>query len=790
MAKTEPLLKIEPSLKEDDLGEEWGSHSSAWAHVAGKQSPEIFAHLDIATDGGLKEVNGTKQTDPKKPDFDKLWYNTRYIGAVIVVVFAISNVYFIFKVDYLTITDQLPVAQVPGQNSTNSTQNFLLTEVFQNAVFTLVPALAEAAKSQMGSEGFKLTPTKIIAIVELIFFSVVLLRLAFQAMQAVFAHLMGTVFKCCISEEKQDQMNRLRWYAMADLFWNSIPSICVFSAMRLLYFIVPQILTLHLNSILFYEKEQKFKKLVIFVITRGLAFVVGFDSFLIKYRSASQLIITPTYGFENVLGAVVLLNQILGVVQVSWLIRDRLFRFVFGGEDGIMSKREIVRQNTWEALIAKRIFDKYTRSIDKVVLMLTWCDDDFQMLVLSEETSGATGPSAKSRAIPAPVPAPSTEDEELLGPEWETPDTAWAYVAANPDPVFFKNIAIAEDGGLSDINGTKKTADPHAADFDKLWYGSRYLGAILTVVFAITNVYFIAKLDIDTLDGFLTTAQMPSSSPNSTTEAEEESFTITGIIQNAVFEFFPFFANGAKGEMGSFRLTPTKIVAILELFFLGLLLLWFIRLIAQAIFSHAFSTTFSCCFSKDRADQFTRMRWFAVGQLFWLVIPNLCVFSAIKLLYFIVPQILTLHLNTILFYEKTHKKRKLVFFVITRVMAFIVGFDSFLIKYRAASAYIINPDYSSANIIGAIVLLNQVLGVVQVAPLIRERLYRFVFGGEDGVMTRRETVRQETWEALIAQKVFEKYNALDRIVLMMTWCDDDFQMLVLREDANVGVDKI
>merc|ERR1719343_1814394 len=85
---------------------------------------------------------------------------------------------------------------------------------------------------------------------------------------------------------------------------------------------------------------------------------------------------------------------------------------------------------------------------------------------------------------------------------------------------------------------------------------------------------------------------------------------------------------------------------------------------------------------------------------------------------------------------------------------------------------------------GTIILLNQILGVVQIGKTIRNRLYRFVFAGEDGMMTDRETIRQDVWEAMIAKRIFEKYPYPKAFALMLSWCDDDFQMMSLNDEEN------
>merc|ERR1712110_824834 len=97
------------------------------------------------------------------------------------------------------------------------------------------------------------------------------------------------------------------------------------------------------------------------------------------------------FQFGYFIGAALLLNQILGVVQLSWMIRERLFRFVFAGEDGIMSSSELVKRDTWNALIAQTLFTSYRNPIDKFTMLLTFSDDDLQRLTLHEHRDKKAG---------------------------------------------------------------------------------------------------------------------------------------------------------------------------------------------------------------------------------------------------------------------------------------------------------------------------------------------------------------------------------------------------------------
>merc|ERR1712217_163710 len=152
-----------------------------------------------------------------------------------------------------------------------------------------------------------------------------------------------------------------------------------------------------LFTYLFYrESKTYYRDLAWLVLSRAVCFIVGFDSFLVKFREgANQLIVsTPDsdktqFQIGYFIGAALLLNQILGVVQLNWMIRERLFRFVFAGEDGIMSSSELVKKDTWNAQIARTLYTSYQNYTDKFTMLLTFSDDDFQRLTLHERSNAS-----------------------------------------------------------------------------------------------------------------------------------------------------------------------------------------------------------------------------------------------------------------------------------------------------------------------------------------------------------------------------------------------------------------
>eukprot|EP00448_Togula_jolla_P040931 CAMPEP_0170622388 /NCGR_PEP_ID=MMETSP0224-20130122/29104_1 /TAXON_ID=285029 /ORGANISM="Togula jolla, Strain CCCM 725" /LENGTH=338 /DNA_ID=CAMNT_0010948703 /DNA_START=68 /DNA_END=1084 /DNA_ORIENTATION=+ len=314
-------------------------------------------------------------------------------------------------------------------------------------------------------------------------------------------------------------------------------------------------------------------------------------------------------------------------------------------------------------------------------------------------------------------------------PKWDHVDTAWRTLQAEPEDqkVFFEHLMIAEDGGFSEL-GTK----------EDIWYSSRYFSSVLLFVFIFYNLVYILETDLTTLFG----------------DPGDEEYLLTATLLTPILHRFNM-------DVGR---SPQKIVAGTELVLMACLVLRTVYNVMIAVLSRG------------------HRRWHAVARICWDQLPELSIFSAMKCLQFVTPQQFSYDLNFILWYDYAHWKLLLHF--ITRPLTLIIGLDCFLIKYRMSQKYISTDEINANNVMGAVILLNQVLGVVQVSKTIKTRLYRFVFGGEDGIMSEREKVRQNVWESMTAQQIFRKYPFDKAVALMLSWCDDDFQMLLLNEDPK------
>mmetsp|Transcript_74472 Transcript_74472/g.147467 ORF Transcript_74472/g.147467 Transcript_74472/m.147467 type:complete len:400 (+) Transcript_74472:47-1246(+) len=348
----------------------WATHDDAWRYVT-EQGADVtfFKYLEIAKDGGLTDITGSKDKD------DHLWYPTRYISALLATIFLLGNTAYVIYVD---------VDILRGTRAVFGVDDFLLTGfLIEHIEYVLDAVISRVSSREINLAG---SPAKLIAIVELIILAGLWFRVCKALLQMLLGHWVPDCCPCGV------RFQRLKWFAVQHLFFDLIPTIGVYSSLLMLFPAAPKVFAQDLFTCIFYRHSNTYKRdLLWLVFSRLLCFVVGFDSFLVKFREGASRFIISTSDSDktelqlaNFVGAALLLNQILGVVQLSWMVRERLFRFVFAGEDGVMSSMELVKRDTWNALIARKLFESYGNCVDKFTMLLTFSDDDFQRLTLHE----------------------------------------------------------------------------------------------------------------------------------------------------------------------------------------------------------------------------------------------------------------------------------------------------------------------------------------------------------------------------------------------------------------------
>lgn len=196
----------------------------------------------------------------------------------------------------------------------------------------------------------------------------------------------------------------LRWDWVANVCLDFVQQLACFSAMRLLYYITPGVLATQLGVKAGIVRERMVQSrrmseyitaswpLVKFGCTRLVAFVVGFEAFILKVRTFGKMLDKDTagtdYGFAscmfNLVLLVVFLFQVLNVVNLPWFVQERLLIFIFGGEDGELSDEEELRWRIWRVLLTKRVYS-ILGGFQATIVMLGFDDYDFQLLVLDDK---------------------------------------------------------------------------------------------------------------------------------------------------------------------------------------------------------------------------------------------------------------------------------------------------------------------------------------------------------------------------------------------------------------------
>jgi hypothetical protein len=124
-----------------------------------------------------------------------------------------------------------------------------------------------------------------------------------------------------------------------------------------------------------------------------VCFMLGALEFLHKICRCTLMLTDPErYSMLTcLLYFALFLNQTIGMMHISLLLRMRVETFIFGGADAVVSTEEHYVMRVYLGLLIERIWDLNTlKCFQKVAIMLTLDDDDLQQLVVEESESKAT----------------------------------------------------------------------------------------------------------------------------------------------------------------------------------------------------------------------------------------------------------------------------------------------------------------------------------------------------------------------------------------------------------------
>jgi len=250
------------------------------------------------------------------------------------------------------------------------------------------------------------------------------------------------------------------------------------------------------------------------------------------------------------------------------------------------------------------------------------------------------------------------------------------------------------------------------------------------------------------------------------------------------------------GGRVEFQIPLEKIIFIVELVVMYGLILRILLCFCSAVLAKAIPRCAKRLGYIPRSDEESDFaRWSYVASVCWHYVPQLSTFSAMRLLYFVTPSVAGTQGYVVFFLVKEQLVQSttclqrlkaltpMLWFLLTRAFALLIGVDAFVIKIRIAHEYTQGEHFDASSALSLFVFLFQVLGVVNLNWFVRERLLIFIFGGEDGNVDQEEKDRWNVWKALITRKVYDIHGLFAGTVVMLGFDDYDFQMLVL-DDEN------
>jgi len=318
------------------------------------------------------------------------------------------------------------------------------------------------------------------------------------------------------------------------------------------------------------------------------------------------------------------------------------------------------------------------------------------------------------------------------------------------------------------------------AGFDELkdmWGKSRYLFGAVSFITLLANIFSIISLNVTLLSDLATEEKQVCLPQISFIVAKQ---TWAPFVIGGLYPDVPKFAQGLAA------------IAILELLLLATLNVW-----AIYHFVTIFTSRTAC------------KKWHSVANFFFNVFPMIATLSLVKILNFVTPAVVVPDLIGAIKATFTTKTGtcNLVWFLATRTACFLFGFDAFLYKFQviandwrliqADELAIIDKCFEPVPYLGwtgqTVVLLNtllfvnQLLGIVQLGWFTKQRIFIFIFAGEDGAMSQKEYAIKLTFDAYLCYKVQEEHGLFNAIFFWWSYSDSDFQKMVLdNKDDHSG----
>lgn len=199
-------------------------------------------------------------------------------------------------------------------------------------------------------------------------------------------------------------------------------------------------------------------------------------------------------------------------------------------------------------------------------------------------------------------------------------------------------------------------------------------------------------------------------------------------------------------------------------------------------------------FSRDTSEY---RAFHCIVDFFKRVLPEFGNFSAIKLMATVHPSLVyrdyLQFVNT-----STYRATQLgltvvsVYFWLSRICYALAAFSAFSIKLLAVGLKLISPGHLLIYRLGnALALMNQCMGCVHLEAVLQERLFLFVFGGQDAFYQDNEHAYKNVYESRVAKQIWQQFwcenKRFKAIVLLATFDHYDLQRLLIEDNGGFEV---
>eukprot|EP00930_Biecheleria_cincta_P068957 TRINITY_DN56774_c0_g1_i1.p1 TRINITY_DN56774_c0_g1~~TRINITY_DN56774_c0_g1_i1.p1 ORF type:complete len:731 (-),score=123.52 TRINITY_DN56774_c0_g1_i1:78-2270(-) len=203
-----------------------------------------------------------------------------------------------------------------------------------------------------------------------------------------FLHCLYILWEVCTDESEYK-----RYHAINIFFGKMLPQASTFSAIKLMARVHPSLVYQEYLEWVSESKEARttsgyLMTTVAFILTRAFCAAAATAAFAVKVLAVSLKMMNSSYSMAFRLGSVLaLLNQVMGCVVIESIVQDRLFLFVFGGQDSNYEDHELAYKNVYETRVVKHILKHYwqeERRFSAIVLLATFDHFDLQRLLIEE----------------------------------------------------------------------------------------------------------------------------------------------------------------------------------------------------------------------------------------------------------------------------------------------------------------------------------------------------------------------------------------------------------------------